>query len=94
VRPGLPGSWEQLLHDQGAPAFVIDAEDLEGRALERAIGVVYRPETERLSHYFHARMADQFDAVIHVDESHAVEPLERTSEWETGELPETYPWGV
>jgi erythromycin esterase-like protein len=94
VRRGLPGSWEQLLHDQGVPAFVIDASDLEGRALERAIGVVYRPETERLSHYFHARIADQFDAVIHVDETHAVEPLERTSEWETGELPETYPWGV
>jgi erythromycin esterase-like protein/predicted phosphoribosyltransferase len=94
VRRGLPGSWEQLLHDQGVPAFVIDASDLEGRALERAIGVVYRPETERLSHYFHARIADQFDAVIHVDETQAVEPLERTSEWETGELPETYPWGV
>jgi erythromycin esterase-like protein len=94
VRRALPGSWEQLLHDQGEPAFVIDASDLEGRALERAIGVVYRPETERLSHYFHARIADQFDAVIHVDETHAVEPLERTSEWETGELPETYPWGV
>jgi erythromycin esterase-like protein len=94
VRRGLPGSWEHLLHGQGVPAFVIDASDLEGRALERAIGVVYRPETERLSHYFHARIADQFDAVIHVDETHAVEPLERTSEWETGELPETYPWGV
>jgi erythromycin esterase-like protein/predicted phosphoribosyltransferase len=94
VRPALPGSWEQLLHDQGVPAFVIDAADLEGRALERAIGVVYRPETELLSHYFYARVADQFDAVVHVDETHAVEPLERTSEWETGELPETYPWGV
>jgi erythromycin esterase-like protein/predicted phosphoribosyltransferase len=94
VRRALPGSWEQLLHDQDVPAFVIDAADLEGRALERAIGVVYRPETELLSHYFHARIADQFDAVIHVDETHAVEPLERTSEWEAGELPETYPWGV
>jgi erythromycin esterase-like protein len=62
--------------------------------LERAIGVVYRPETERISHYFHARIADQFDAVIHVDETHAAEPLERTSQWEDGELPETYPWGV
>ena len=64
------------------------------RRLERAIGVVYRPETERVSHYFQARMADQFDAVIHIDETHAVEPLETTSEWERGELPETYPHGV
>ena len=62
--------------------------------LERAIGVIYRPETERMSHYFHARLADQFDAVIHLDETRALEPLDRTAEWETGEVPETYPWGV
>ena len=67
---------------------------LRGRRLERAIGVIYRPETERLSHYFEARLADQFDALIHLDETRAVEPLERTSEWEVGELPETYPWAV
>ena len=53
-----------------------------------------RPEIERLSHYVHARLADQFDAVIHIDETHALEPLERSSEWEAGDLPETYPWGV
>ncbi len=56
--------------------------------------MIYRPETERLSHYFEARLADQFDALIHLDETRAVEPLERTSEWEVGELPETYPWAV
>ena len=67
---------------------------LRGRRLERAIGVVYRPETERISHYFHARLSDQFDVVVHVDETSAVEPLERTGVWEEGELPETYPWGV
>ena len=67
---------------------------LRGRRLERAIGVIYRPDTERLSHYFEARLADQFDALIHLDETRAVEPLERTSEWEVGELPETYPWAV
>jgi hypothetical protein len=39
-------------------------------------------------------LAEQFDAVIHLDETRAVEPLERTSQWETGDLPETYPWGV
>jgi erythromycin esterase-like protein/predicted phosphoribosyltransferase len=94
VRRALPGSWEEFFHDQGVPAFVIDTGEVNGRRLERAIGVVYRPESERISHYFHARIADQFDAVIHVDETHAVEPLERTSQWEAGELPETYPWGV
>jgi erythromycin esterase-like protein len=61
--------------------------------LERAIGVIYRPETERLSHYFGARLPQQFDAVFHYDHTRAVEPLERTPVWEQGEieLPETYP---
>jgi erythromycin esterase-like protein len=73
---------------------VIAAEGLGGRRLERAIGVVYRPETERVSHYFEAELSRQFDAVIHINETHAVEPLDLTSEWEAGELPETYPWAV
>jgi hypothetical protein len=47
-----------------------------------------------MSHYFHARLANQFDMVLHIDETSAVEPLEVTSEWEAGALPETYPWGV
>lgn len=62
--------------------------------LERAIGVIYRPETERASHYFQARSSAQFDAVLHFDETRAVEPLERTAEWETGEVPETFPTGI
>jgi erythromycin esterase-like protein len=62
--------------------------------LERAIGVIYRPETERWSHYFHTRLSDQFDAVIHFDQTRAVEPLERTSRWEKGELPETFPSAI
>jgi erythromycin esterase-like protein len=94
VRRALPGSWEELFHEQQAPGFLIDPTALRGRRLQRAIGVIYRPETERLSHYFNARIAQQFDLVIHLDETHALEPLERTSQWETGELPETYPWGV
>jgi erythromycin esterase-like protein/predicted phosphoribosyltransferase len=94
VRRALPGSWEELLHEELPSAFLVDTADLHGRRLERAIGVVYRPETERISHYFNARIARQFDAVIHLDETHAVEPLERTSLWERGELPDTYPWGV
>ena len=94
MRPALPGSWEDLLHEQGADAFLLDPSRLNGRRLERAIGVIYQPETERISHYFHARLADQFDAVMHIDETTAVEPLERTSQWEAGELPETFPTGI
>jgi erythromycin esterase-like protein len=59
--------------------------------LQRAIGVIYRPETERMSHYFHARLAQQFDAVLHFDETRALAPLERTSLWDGGEAPETFP---
>ena len=59
--------------------------------LQRAIGVIYRPDTERLSHYFHARLPQQFDAVLHYDTTRAVEPLERTTRWESGEVPETFP---
>ncbi|MGE5408317.1 MAG: erythromycin esterase family protein [Syntrophothermus sp.] len=97
VRPALPDSYEKLFHELGESRFLLDlhGEDasrllLEPR-LERAIGVIYRPETERASHYFSARLAGQFDAVIHVDETRAVEPLERTAGWEAGEPPETYP---
>jgi erythromycin esterase-like protein/predicted phosphoribosyltransferase len=94
VRPALPGSWEELFHERGITAFMIDPSRLRGRRLERAIGVIYQPQTERVSHYFHARLADQFDAVVHMDETTAVEPLERSSEWEAGELPETFPTGI
>ncbi|MDX6648565.1 MAG: hypothetical protein QOJ97_516 [Solirubrobacteraceae bacterium] len=94
VREALPGSWESSFHDAGAERILVDPGGLEGERLERAIGVIYRPETERMSHYFHARLAAQFDAVLHIDRTRALEPLELTSEWERGELPETYPWGV
>ena len=94
VRRALPGSWEELFHEAELRRVLIDTSRTPGRRLERAIGVVYRPETERISHYFHARLADQFDLVIHLDETHALEPLDRTAEWETGEVPELYPWGV
>lgn len=67
------------------------ASALAGPMLQRAIGVVYRPYTERRSHYFSASLARQFDAVLHYDRTRAVEPLERTPTWERGELPETYP---
>ncbi|MGH3376193.1 MAG: erythromycin esterase family protein [Actinoallomurus sp.] len=101
VRPALPGSVEELLHQVGSKEFLLwfdaapaVADVLRGTRLERAIGVVYRPGTERQSHYFQARVADQFDGVIHLDETRAVEPLERTARWERGEAPETYPFAV
>jgi erythromycin esterase-like protein/predicted phosphoribosyltransferase len=101
VRPSLAGSYERLLHETGVPRLFLPLRtDLElsamlsPRRLERAIGVIYRPETERRSHYFHARLADQFDAVIHIDETRAVEPLERAAIWTGGELAETFPSGL
>ncbi|PYL53253.1 MAG: erythromycin esterase [Verrucomicrobia bacterium] len=100
VRPALRGSYEDLFHETGLPWFWIDLRGagqigvLQQRRIERAIGVIYRPESERLSHYFHVRLPEQFDAIIHIDETHAVEPLERTSLLEEGELPETYPFKV
>ena len=62
--------------------------------LERAIGIIYRPDTERQSHYFYASLPSQFDAVIHFDHSTALRPLEITPEWDAPEVPETYPTGV
>ena len=94
VRPALPESWESLFHERAVARFLLDPSGLRGRRLERAIGVIYRPETERQSHYFQTRIADQFDLLVHFDQTSAVEPLERTSQWQAGELPETYPWGV
>lgn len=100
VRPALPGSYESLLHDAGLPAFLLkfDNEDLANELrrprLERAIGVVYRPDTERVSHYFVASLPDQFDAVLHFDETNAVEPLDLTEHWQVDEEPETYPFGI
>ena len=53
--------------------------------------MVYRPETERWSHWFESRIAEQFDAIAHFDTTRAVEPLERTARWTEGELPDTWP---
>jgi erythromycin esterase-like protein/predicted phosphoribosyltransferase len=101
VRPALPGSVEELLHETGKPAFFVPTHDgspaaaaLEVVRLARAIGVIYLPRTERQSHYFHVRPSDQFDAMIHVDSTRALEPLEPTSEWVAGQNPETYPTGL
>jgi erythromycin esterase-like protein len=78
VRPALPDSYESVLHETGLPRFLLFPSAVAGLRtprLERAIGVVYRPQTERISHYFYARLPDQFDAVIHFDVTTAVEPL-------------------
>jgi erythromycin esterase-like protein len=98
VRPALPRSYEALFHRTDIPNFLLrlgKKEEATGALreprLERAIGVIYLPRSERASHYFHAQLPDQFDVVLHYDETRAVEPLERTAEWQTGEVPETYP---
>jgi erythromycin esterase-like protein len=100
VRPALKGSWEERFHDVALPRFWINLRESRNHGslatplLERAIGVIYRPETERLSHYFQANVAEQFDAIIHIDDTRAVEPLELSSVWDEGELPETYPFNL
>ncbi len=100
VQPGLPSSYEELFHETDLPQFLLplrDGGEAAGRLheprLQRAIGVIYRPETERWSHYFHARLADQFDALIHLDETRALEPLDTDPGWQEGELPATFPSG-
>ncbi|HEY3053193.1 MAG TPA: erythromycin esterase family protein [Thermoanaerobaculia bacterium] len=100
VRPGLPGSYEALFHDFGISSFYLPLRDnpsvapLTAPRLERAIGVIYAPLTERVSHYFHVSLPRQFDAVLHFDTSRAVEPLERWELQHTREAPETYPSAV
>jgi erythromycin esterase-like protein len=101
VRPALQGSFEALFHESGIDDFLLPLHQdlalengLRERKLERAIGVIYRPETERVSHYFAARLSDQFDAIIHLDRTRALIPLERTAQWESVEPPETYPFAV
>jgi erythromycin esterase-like protein len=98
VRPALEDSYEALFHEMGMGNVLIDLHDVAGpqpplhrSRLERAIGVIYLPETERQSHYFRAVVTQQFDVLLHYDITRAVEPMERTSVWERGELPETYP---
>ena len=98
VRPALDESVEWVLHEAGVGAgtLVPDAspalrEALEVPRLSRAIGVIYRPATERASHYLSVALARQYDAVVHVDHTRAVEPLERDVAATVGALPETYP---
>jgi len=102
VRPAHAESYERVFHESGLPAFTLHLRDPRRRdlrdellppRLERAIGVVYRPETERASHYFHATLPHQFDEFVWFDETRAVEPLE-VERRASADLPETYPFGL
>lgn len=100
VREGMPGSYENLFHQTGLPRFFLNLRDEEIRQalseplLERAIGVIYRPESERVSHYFYADLPNQFDGIIHFDQTTAVEPLDKVASWTHEDAPETFPEGV
>jgi protein-L-isoaspartate(D-aspartate) O-methyltransferase len=100
VRPAIPESYEWLCHASGLPRFMLGLRDqlpaklhkeLSKPRLERAIGVIYRPETELASHYFHAVLPSQFDEYIWFDESRAVTPFETR---QLQGLPDTYPFGL
>jgi erythromycin esterase-like protein len=101
VRPSLPDSHERMCHDSGVPRFLLDlregvlglelGEALMQPRLERFIGVIYRPATERWSHYSEATLPRQFDAYVWFDETEAVTPL--PGEQRPGDE-ETYPFGL
>ncbi len=101
LRPARPDSWEYQFHQSGLGTSLLDwraperqalREALAGPLLERAIGVIYRPQTERHSHYFQAVLADQFDAFIWLDETHPVKPL--SAPGSPSHDDETYPFGI
>ena len=107
VRPSLEDSYERAFHevsvDRDAPRFLLRMREetdatraLASSRLQRAIGVIYRPETERWSHYYLATLPRQFDAVIHIDSTSALRGLEPGEQWEGGveEPPETFPSGI
>jgi len=100
VRPALANSHEAMLHAIGGGNFWLNLHEdavcdaLDGHRLQRAIGVIYRPETERQSHYISADLCRQFDLLLHFDDTRAVRPLEPTSLWQRGELPDTWPSGL
>lgn len=99
VRPALEDSYEYLFYRGGHDRFFLslrgEAEEvLREAALERAIGVIYLPQTERVSHYFESSISAQFDAIFHLDETEALEPMDVTQEWRRGESPETWPSGL
>lgn len=102
IRPPLPGSWEALCRETGIPRFVAElarAERLPGDLIERFIGVIYRPESERASHYMKADLPRQFDAWVWFDRSSALEPTSHGGDADPAaradpEDAETYPTGL
>ena len=101
INEPFPGSYEEVFHQVNHKKFMLDLTDnnaavdlLMKPKLQRAIGVIYRPDTERHSHYFTSCLPKQFDFMIHYDETHAVEPLETKVYWHHGEMDETYPTGL
>lgn len=102
IREPLPGSYEEVFSRLEKKRFYLDlrgtgeaASMLKDRRLQRAIGVIYRPETERMSHYFYASLPYQFDFMIHIDETEAVKPLRSfMHKRRPGEMDETYPSGL
>jgi len=111
VRPSLPSSVERVMASTGIPTFLLDLRERtesspEGNAklrealskplLERFIGVIYRPETERWSHYSHAALSKQVDCYVWFSETQAVRPLAMREHppKEDMALEETYPYGL
>jgi erythromycin esterase-like protein len=101
VRPGLAGSYEALFHQLGEERFWLPLRSnaelsglLRDKRLQRAIGVIYQPRTERMSHYFDTVLPSQFDAMVHIDQTRALQPLVPEPEWHAGEPAETYPSGL
>ncbi|MDR3491145.1 MAG: erythromycin esterase family protein [Gammaproteobacteria bacterium] len=89
VNPGLAGSYEELFHHVKYKNFLLDLKNHEKLdhyfslpRLQRAIGVIYRPDTERMSHYFFTHLTYQFDCIIHFDKTTALQPLDINPEWE------------
>lgn len=100
VQPPLKGSYEWLFHQLNEKNFLLDLREenplthlLSVPQLQRAIGVIYRPETERMSHYYLSCLPYQFDAMIHFDKTHALPPLDHREEVRVTELSDTYPEG-
>jgi erythromycin esterase-like protein len=99
VRPSVAASYERLFHDAGQPGFALALKgadrdlrtELSRPRLERAIGVIYRPETELASHYFQAVLPQQFDEYVWIDTTRAVDPIKTR---EIAGMPDTYPFGL
>lgn len=99
--PPLSGSYEEIFHHVGHKQFLLNLMEnneavdlLMEPKLQRAIGVVYRPDTERYSHYLSVCLPEQFDFMLHYDDTTAVEPLETDTQWHHGDLDDTYPSGL